>query len=532
MAQRASWRGLASNQWVAAAAAGIILIVAVAGAATRDTDKASTVSGVGPGAQATSTPTVGTGSEVTSTASAVPNATSAATIGGGGGGSVPIPGLGGGQASKPCVKAHSSAPGVTDTSIKIGQIITDNPSIGAQFAPAAEGLKAFVNEFNKGSGICGRKLVLDSRNDQLQPSIHVQDMRALGASSLAYVANESVLDQLDYNSKPPFKPNFMAGGSFVPDVGGLAFSYARSQSPVHGGVIGSVSPTLVGGGQYKFFQHEAITHGGGCKKAGVVYLNEPTGASKEQALVGAASLAQSWGADLGTKNVQTYAANLNESKPDYQTLVARMSADGMNCVFAYTDLQSSINLVSAMKENGVWPPSKCSGAKCYRIAYIPLSAYDPKFIRDAGDASVDVTTFIPHVPLSEPSNPALATYEKALKAIPNARPSTFSILGYTSGVMLIQALEPCAAAPTRDCLLSSLRKMKNFTGGGLLGGTSPFNTTRVTFDPYGTFDWKWIFTTTVAMRVADKGGKRDFYRINPASGFFNDHLEIARGKAA
>jgi hypothetical protein len=55
----------------------------------------------------------------------------------------------------------------------------------------------------------------------------------------------------------------------------------------------------------------------------------------------------------------------------------------------------------------------------------------------------------------------------------------------------------------------------------------------VTFDRYGTFDWKWIFSATIGMRVAERNGNRDFYRINPASGFnVEDKLKIARGTAA
>ena len=80
--------------------------------------------------------------------------------------------------------------------------------------------------------------------------------------------------------------------------------------------------------------------------------------------------------------------------------------------------------------------------------------------------------------------------------------------------------------------MSSLRKMKDFTAGGLLGGTTPFRKTRVTFDRYGTFDWKWIFNHSTTMRVLDRNGKRDFYRINPKSGFFEDTLKVARGQAA
>src|SRR5439155_1403410 len=160
------------------------------------------------------------------------------------------------------------------------------------------------------------------------------DTQDLANRILAFVGNDSLLDFLDYGRNPPFDPTFKGGGSYVPDLGGLAFSYGRAQSSWHAGVVGSVSPVLVGGGQFK-----------------------------------------------------------------------------------------------------------------------PFTVYDSKFVRDAGDAALDVATFIPHVPLSESNNTTVRVYLDALKTVSGAVPSTFSIFGFTSGLMLIQALQPCAAAPTRKCLI-------------------------------------------------------------------------------
>lgn len=512
----------------------IVVALAVATAASIalvvDDDPADVIAGDGP--VATATPSA-TGEFRTADPSETSGRARARAVapGGDGGSSGVIPGLDIGSGER-CTAQKVDETGVSDDEITIGQIVTNSNQIPQQLEPAHEGLDAFIRLYNASGGLCGRKLALEYRNDNLNPAIHAQDARELAARVLAFVANESLFDQLDYEQEPPFEPTVEGDGSPVPDVGGLAFSYPRGHSQWHAGVIGSVSPTLVGGGQYRFFQSEAKADGAPCTKAGVVYLQEPTGASEDQARVGAASLEQSWGANLGSGNTRLYGAGLFDSTIQYEGLVGRMQADGMNCVFAYNDLQSSINLARAMRNRGVWPPATCKGTGCFRVFYIPLSAYDAKFIRDAGDASLGVSTFIPHVPLTETSTKAMRVYLDAIKNVPGARPSTFSIIGFASGVMLIEALEPCKAAPTRECLMASLRKMKGFTASGLLGGTTPFKTTRVTYDDYGTFDWKWIFNTSVAMRVADRNGKRDFYRINPKSGFFRDTLHVARGSPA
>jgi hypothetical protein len=419
---------------------------------------------------------------------------------------------------------------VSDTSITIGEVVTDSNSLPQQLGPVHEGLEAFINVFNKAGGLCGRKLVLRYRNDNLNPATHTSDMQDLANTSLAFVANDSLLDFLDYGRDPPFTPTVRGGGSYVPDVGGLAFAYGRAQSDWHAGVVGSVSPVLVGGGQFKPLTAEVASQGHPCRKGAVVYLNEPTGASKDQATLGAAAVEASWGGGLGSGNTKMYEAELTDQDVNYQGLVQRMEADGMNCVWAYTDLQGSIRLVKAMHNAGVWPPGTCTlNAKCFRVAWVPFTVYDPKFIKDGGDAAIGVSTFIPHIPLSESNQAPVRTYLDSLKTVSGARPGTFSIFGFTSGLMLIQGLEGCASSPTRTCLMDALRSMKDFTGGGILGGTTPFQRTKATFSPYGDFAWKWIFFRSVGLRVEKHGSTVDFFRTDPASGFFSDTLHVARG---
>lgn len=449
------------------------------------------------------------------------------------GGHALIPGLPGSPTARSCRPEKVNAPGVTDSQITIGQIVTDSNQIPQQLRPAHEGLQAFLNVFNKAGGLCRRLLRLEYRNDNLNPATHNQDARDLASRVLAFVGNESLLDFLDYDRNPPFEPTVQGGGSPVPDVGGLAFSYGRSQSKWHAGVIGSVSPVLVGGGQYKDLMAEAKAKRAPCRKGGVVYIREPTGASEDQARVGQVSIEESWGGGLGRGNTQLYAANLLDPVPAYEALVDRMVADGMNCVFTYTDLQSSINTAIAMNNRGVWPPDRCKlGSRCFRVFSVVLSVYDGKFIQDGGEGARNVSTFIPHVPLVETGNRAMKVYLDAINGVRGARPSTFSVLGFASGLMFVEALQACPAAPTRPCLMNALRKMKDFTAGGLLGGTTPFRTTRATFDQYGTYDWKWIFNRYTILRVLDRNGKRDFYRVSPDRGFSQSELRVARGSPA
>lgn len=448
-------------------------------------------------------------------------------------GAIPgVPSLPGVPSAASCDPKPVDQPGVTDKTITIGQIVTNSNQIPQQLEPAHDGLNAFIKAFNAGGGLCKRQLRLEYRNDGLIPSTHRGQYQELAARVLAFVGNESLLDFLDYGQQPPFEPN-----EEVPDVGGLAFSYFRSQSRWHAGVVGSVSPVLIGGGQFRFFLEEARSKGKPCVEAGVVHFGftDPTGASEDQAQLGKVALEKSWGGNLGSGKADLYSVELRDQVPNYELLVDRMISDGKNCVFTYTDVQSNINLVQAMNSRGVWPPDKCTRldkSECFRVTYIPLSAFDSRFITEGEAGARSVSTFIPHVPFGETSDPGMKAYLASVRALGD-RPSTFSLFGFASGAMFVQALAPCAATPTRACLMNQLHDMKDFTAGGLLGGTTPFRTTKVTYSDertnYGTFDFKWIFNRTIAMRVLDRNGKRDFYRINPNSGFFTDTLKVARG---
>ena len=316
-------------------------------------------------------------------------------------------------------------------SVKIGQIVSDVNSLPAQFRPMKEGLEAYVKLINAAGGVCGRKLEIDYSNDQANPATH--DYEAMAKRVFAFVSNGSLMDSLDYEASPPFNPRFKAQGEYVPDIGGLALSYGRSQSPWYAGAIGSISPVLVGGGQVRYYLDRARAEGRPCAKAGIVYLLEPTGASEDQGTLGKVALEAPWGGNLGAGNARTYQQTLAASVQSYQATVRLMIADGVRCVFTYADLGSNINLVQAMNSEGVWPP-RPNCPTCFSITYVPFAAYDPKFIRDGGAGAQMVNTFLPHIPLHETGNAAMQVYLNALKQVSdNSGPSTFSLLAFLSG---------------------------------------------------------------------------------------------------
>ena len=306
--------------------------------------------------------------------------------------------------------------GITRGTVTIGEILSDVNQLPQQLRPSFEGLSAWADLVKHSGGICGREVQILERNDNAIPTNYTSAYQSLSSQVFSFVATESLQDGAEYKSNPPFMPNDKDPntGEYVPDVGGLAFQYPRAQSPMHAGIFGSLSPTLIGGGAFSYMTHSSP--GTSCKKGGVIYLNEPTGASKDQADIGQIALSAKWGGDLPSNE---YSQPLEAQEPQWETTVQQMIADGVNCVFTYADKQSNVNLLQAMHNQGVWPPSQCSATRkaahqCFYVAYMPFTAVDANFVSGAGADGSQVTSYIPHVPLNETSNPAVQGYLSAL----------------------------------------------------------------------------------------------------------------------
>ena len=486
-------------------------------------------------------PEAGTTTSVAATLPGSPGASAngpGGTAGPGSQGAINVPGLNQ-PGLAPCSAQPDHETGITDTAVTIGEIVSDVSVLPQQLKPNYYGLQAYLKLVNDAGGICGRKINLVYSNDQANPATH--DYSSLIHKVFSFVANSSLQDSVDYQSDAPFNPTATDNGEYVPDIGGLAYSYGRNQSPWFAGTVGSLSPSLVGGGSVQRLLAQASAGGNACKKAGVLYLQEPTGASQDQARLGGAALAAPWGGNFGANNVKYYVTSLAEPEPVYQQTVTQMMADGVNCAFTYDDLGSDVTFARALNDQGVWPPSKCHvRGSCFGLVYVPFAAYDPKFIANGGDGALSVTTFLPHVPLNEQSSTAMKTYLNALKAISGATPSTFSLVGYLSGEMFAEALRACGGAPTRTCVMGYARNLKNFDGGGLEGPVTPFRTTRVNcaggcgsvFPGHGIYDFKWIFNCYVFVQVQDRSGTRDFDRVAPSQGYQCDNLMVGRGSPA
>ena len=413
------------------------------------------------------------------------------------------------------------ATGITAEKVVIGQIISDVSQLPQQLRPVRQGLEAFVKRKNAEGGVCGRQIEVQVANDNANPFDAQSAYDRMVREVFAFVGIASLMDGQMYNTQKPFNPRSSDDGEYLPDIGGQAYTYHRAQSPWHGSPLGSLSPVLGGGTAFVGFAKELASEGQECTKGGIVYLVEPTGASEDQARVGQVTIEQPWGMGLGEGNTDLFDQALAASRPQYQLLVEEMRRAGVDCVFTYADLGSNINLVGAASDQGAWPPSECT-TRCFKLIYQPYAGYDPQFITQLRGDALGVRSFLPHVPLEETNDPTMAQFLRDFAAAhPNAQPTgTYAVVGYASGWMFADAIEACGAAPTRECVMGAVQKMQDWKGGGVFAPISPFRATRVNGpQPFGEWDFKWVFNCVVRIKVVDTGGGNLAWQRQGPAGF-------------
>src|SRR5581483_8255757 len=88
----------------------------------------------------------------------------------------------------------ASAPGVTPTSITVGQIADISEPVPGLFKSAQVALQAYAAYVNSQGGVNGRKLIVDSRDSAFNPSKITSDAQDIAAHDFAFVGNYTLFD--------------------------------------------------------------------------------------------------------------------------------------------------------------------------------------------------------------------------------------------------------------------------------------------------------------------------------------------------
>jgi len=339
--------------------------------------------------------------------------------------------------------AFTDTTGLTSNSVRIGNVSTLEFGL---FKGAAVGTQAFADYANALGGVNGRKLVVDSGDDQYAGAPNKQLTAEDIQKDFAMVGGFSLEDS--------FGATVLAANPQVPNV-------TVSLSPAANNLPNTFSPSpAVGGwqlGPLVFFKKkfpQDITH------TAALIADQPSAEDKwvaEKAAMGS----------QGYKVV--YDPTFDITQTDFNQNVVAMKNDGVKILFLEQMPENyAASVVKALNQQDFHPALVLGG-----------STYSENLVPDSGGASAIDGAYMEQntaLFLGEDAFtiPAVATFQTWIqKASPGFKADLYTLYGWLSAELFTQALEAAGKEPTRGSVLQQLKKITSFNGEGIITTADP-----------------------------------------------------------
>ncbi|HZU81040.1 MAG TPA: ABC transporter substrate-binding protein [Acidimicrobiales bacterium] len=367
--------------------------------------------------------------------------TSGADASGAGGGTSSVPGLA--VANSVC-RGPASGPGVSASEVDIGLVTTLSGPVPGLFAGALHGMQAFVAYLNSVGGVCGRKLVLKTADDNLDASQNASATQSLMNSVLGFVGSFSGVDQ--------GSASVLQSNPGVPDVGEALsterFNLANNFSPSPQGIAVDLAPWMTLKQKYP----DAVGH------MAVLSVNQATAQAETQAAMQGLQ-------SIGYKFVYQD-MNIELTQTDFSSDAQAMKAAGAQGLLFIATSSYYANVAKAMQ---------AAGLKMALPVY-NANAYDPSLIPDAGSAVNGTITYAQtamYAGEDAGSNPMVALFDRWYQAVSGgARPDWYAVMGFMSGMLFVDGLN-AGGGITRQNLMNGLKQVTSFDAGGLQSAANP-----------------------------------------------------------
>lgn len=336
-----------------------------------------------------------------------------------------------------------TSPGVTNTSVTVGQVDDLTAPLPGLFKGAEDGTKAYFDYVNSLGGVNGRTITLDAQDSAYSDGTVANATTAQIKNDFALVGGFSLDDAAE-------EPLVKAAG--MPDIAypldpGLA-NLSTSYSPFPN--ADNEAPTTI----FKVLKKKFPTQ---IKHVGILWANATASTALAERVFERAANAE------GFKIV--YDVSFTPSQTTFLANVLSMKSAGVQMFFSQQLPDSYAETVAKeMSEQNFHPIN------------VEEDAYTANLIKDGGVAvngmyiSVGFALYLG----TDGSLPSVQLFTKWMnKADPTANFELESLFGWASAELFVDGLRQAGSPPTRVGLEAALDKVTSFNAGGLLASADP-----------------------------------------------------------
>jgi ABC-type branched-subunit amino acid transport system substrate-binding protein len=337
-----------------------------------------------------------------------------------------------------------STPGVTATSVTVGQVDDLTLPIPGLFKGAEDGVQAYFDYVNSTGGVNGRKLVLDARDSGFQGGTVTQATGDQVRKDLALVGGFTLLDSAE-------QP--VIDLAHMPDVG-----YPLSPQLAQDRNVFSPLPNADDDyplGEMKYF---AQTYPDAVKHVGILWAKATSATEASETAFESALKAA--GFDI------VYDRGFSPLESTFLPDVLQMKSLGVQ-MFISNQMPDSYaaTLAKEMQEQS-FHPMNIEGA-AYSNQLVSLAG-------SAGDGMYIAQPYALYIGQDASAVPAVALFDRWVKkADPSANFEIETVYGWTSAELFVQALRAAGSDPTRAKLVQALGRITSFDADGLIPQENP-----------------------------------------------------------
>jgi branched-chain amino acid transport system substrate-binding protein len=337
-----------------------------------------------------------------------------------------------------------SGPGITSSTITIGNVATVGGLVPGLFEGARYGVEAYADYVDSTGGVDGRKLQVDAGDDALSCTQNKSVTEGMAGDVVAFVGGFSLFDSCGDLALPATVPVVAVS----PDVPLNEAPNFFSPQPIQHGI--ATGPLLY----YKQHFPQAVLHVGAL-------------------VAGLAPAPDAWAAEkAGMESLGYHISVVDQYEPlttQFTADVVQMQQAGVQMVVLdQADLASIARFVDAMQVQGFHPALVTSAGP----------AYAATLVQQAGTQAASTITVAQldalYLGQDASSVPAVATFDHWYGvAFPGHQPDLYALYGWASAALFVQAVKDAGANLSRAGILSALGKITSFDAGGLMPKSNP-----------------------------------------------------------